>query len=64
MKELIHEHLALQGNWCPGTLGVPAHTPTTRMVVDHIVPLSQGGTNELSNLRVICADCNRARSRR
>jgi hypothetical protein len=30
----------------------------TRLVVDHQVPLDQGGTNEKSNLRVICSACN------
>jgi 5-methylcytosine-specific restriction endonuclease McrA len=26
--------------------------------IDHITPLAQGGTNELSNLRAACARCN------
>lgn len=26
--------------------------------VDHIVPKSQGGTDELSNLRVLCVSCH------
>ncbi len=29
--------------------------------VDHIVPLSQGGTNELKNLQVVCRSCNQER---
>jgi 5-methylcytosine-specific restriction endonuclease McrA len=27
--------------------------------IDHIVPFSQGGPTEESNLRVLCKDCNR-----
>ena len=33
-----------------------------RLQLDHIKPLSEGGTNEDSNLRVVCSACNRGRS--
>lgn len=33
-----------------------------KMTVDHIVPLSKGGTNEMSNLRLACCSCNRIKS--
>jgi len=33
-----------------------------RLQIDHRVPLSQGGTNEPENLRVVCSVCNQARS--
>ena len=29
--------------------------------MDHVVPLSKGGTNERSNLKYVCASCNRAK---
>jgi hypothetical protein len=32
------------------------------MTVDHVVPLSRGGNNALSNLVLACAACNRAKS--
>lgn len=36
----------------------------TRLEVDHIIPVSQGGTDELENLQTLCAECNRAKSNR
>jgi 5-methylcytosine-specific restriction protein A len=32
--------------------------------VDHIVPASQGGSDDLSNLRGMCLKCNRAKAAR
>lgn len=31
---------------------------TDLLVVDHIVPLVDGGTHDLSNLQLLCAHCN------
>ena len=33
-----------------------------KLHVDHIVPLSKGGTNELDNLQTLCQDCNLGKS--
>jgi len=30
----------------------------TVLVVDHIVPVVKGGTNEVLNLRILCRECN------
>lgn len=35
-----------------------------RLHVDHIIPVSQGGSDELDNLQTLCEDCNLAKSNR
>jgi len=36
---------------------------TEDLVIDHIVALSNGGTNDPSNLQTLCADCNKTKRR-
>ena len=49
---------------CGHLLGSQAKTFTAQTnhsckpEVDHIIPLSQGGTNNLKNLQVVCRSCN------
>lgn len=33
-----------------------------RLHVDHIIPISQGGTDDRDNLRAVCSTCNQGRS--
>lgn len=44
---------------CPGWQREPHLSDD--LTVDHIVPLSQGGTNDHSNLQVLCRPCNSAK---
>ena len=36
----------------------------TSLEVDHIIPVSQGGSDELGNLQTLCCTCNRAKGNR
>lgn len=52
-NEIRQQVLRCDGNSC-GNCGV-----TTNLHVHHIVPLSKGDTNKLSNLRTLCEDCHK-----
>lgn len=39
-----------------------ARAPEARLHVDHIVPVSKGGTNDLDNLVTACEQCNLGKS--
>jgi len=39
-----------------------AHSSERRIEVDHIIPRSRGGTNDLSNLQALCDECDRGKS--
>ena len=41
--------------------GAPA--PEVRLVVDHIIPLVDGGTHDLDNLITACSECNAGKGR-
>lgn len=56
-----HEIFKRDGFRC---LECGATNKNSRLEIDHILPVAQGGTDELSNLQTLCDDCNRAKSNR
>lgn len=41
----------------------PTDRPTPGAVVDHIVPIVNGGTDDMSNLQLLCTPCHNAKTR-
>lgn len=70
-RSIRNEVLRVGGNRCAlckakggmgGTVGGHGVHDGVTLEIDHIVPVSAGGTNELSNLRVLCSKCNGKRN--
>lgn len=57
-KSLRYDILKRDGFRCQGCGKSPASQPGVVLHVDHIIPLSKGGTNDPDNLVTLCGDCN------
>jgi 5-methylcytosine-specific restriction enzyme A len=59
-RELVADHRARVGDWCPGLGDHPAH-PSTDLVADHVIEVAAGGPAS-GPLRVLCRSENSRRS--
>lgn len=58
-KRLRFEVLTRDGHTCRYCGGQP---PDVKLTVDHVLPVTLGGTSEPTNLVAACADCNAGKS--
>ena len=59
-RQLVADHRARVGDWCPGLGQHPAH-PSADLVADHVVEVAAGGLAS-GPLRVLCRSENSRRS--
>lgn len=57
----IKEHFLMQGGLCAGPR-CKRNLSVSGFEIDHIVPVSKGGSNWPDNLQLLCAGCNRRKS--
>jgi 5-methylcytosine-specific restriction endonuclease McrA len=60
--KLRHEILMRDNCTCQHCGASPRKDPSVVIEVDHIMPVSKGGTNDKSNLQVLCDVCNSGKS--
>jgi ATP adenylyltransferase len=53
--------LLIQNPYCTLCGSRPDRNSDVELDIDHIVPVSKGGSDDESNLQVLCAKCNRAK---
>jgi 5-methylcytosine-specific restriction enzyme A len=58
----LAEHRRILGEICPGWNRSPH--PATDLTTDHITPKSAGGTDDPTNLQILCRACNSAKHNR
>lgn len=50
---LLMDKVSIECEYCEDEI-----TDKQELTVDHVVPLAQGGTNDIDNLVLCCRDCN------
>lgn len=61
-SRLRYEVLLRDGHRCVDCGASPADDPSVRLEIDHRLPVSKGGTNDIENLQTLCWACNNGKS--
>lgn len=62
--KLRHTVLQRDGHRCVKCGADPRQDKSVRLEVDHIIPVSRGGSSEMSNLQTACFACNQGKKNR
>lgn len=55
---VLRAYIAMNGLVCPGYERESHEVDESALTVDHITPKAYGGTDDISNLQVLCKSCN------
>lgn len=61
MSPKLRLDVLTRDGFCCKLCGRSAKEHGVALEVDHIVPVAQGGENEINNLQTLCEDCNRGK---
>ena len=61
ISKTVRYKLLVQANFKCKCGRSPATHPGCTLEIDHIIPVSKGGSNDESNLQVLCFQCNRGK---
>jgi len=63
MTAKLREHIKIRDNFTCQQCAISTHVePHLLLEVDHIIPVSRGGTSSVENLQTLCWRCNRTKS--
>ena len=58
ISKTLKNRVAKEANNCCGYCRAPQHLMVVKLEIEHILPLSQGGTSNQDNLWLCCSTCN------